>query len=411
MSHDNTRVRQNPDYKFLVAGSSACANEVIQSVTSRVGWGRIQQSFSTTPYLRANCPCATYNGDRPPSYLKTLEMATTLPTLNPRSWTSWVLLIMASLSLPSQAVPQVSQLYQFTYPTAVQNLFTLPNGCLLLSTSVDSDLYYIDPEALFPSAQRVITLPGSTALASFAALGDGFYAVTGGVPPSSGAKGNLQVHVIKVETEGDVNVTLDHTVPVPDTSSMNGMATLPKHPHTILSADAIGGRILRVNTADSSVTVAFEHAALKPGDGRDASARGGVKGLKIRDGHLYFTNAAKATFGRFPIDANGTNTGDVEILASLDHSAADGGISYDDFGFDKGGNAFVAVHPSSIHKITPGGAQSVFAGGVNSTFLEPTSVVVSNNGKSIYVSTAGRDTGYPIDGGQLLKVQVGGHHI
>ncbi|KAI1198461.1 hypothetical protein F5X97DRAFT_299200 [Nemania serpens] len=331
---------------------------------------------------------------------------TTLPTLSPRFWTSWVLLIMASLSLPSQAAPQVSQLYQFTYPTAVQNLFTLPNGCLLLSTSVDSSLYYIDPEALFPSAQKVITLPGSTALAGFVALGDGSYAVAGGVPWSSGVKGSLQVHVIKVETEGDVNVTLGHTVPVPGACSMNGMATLPEYPHTILTADAIGGRILRVNTANSAVSVAFEHAALKHGDGKNASARGGVKGLEIRGGHLYFTNAAKATFGRFPIDANGTNTGDVEILASLGHNAADGGISYDDFSFDKEGNAFVAVHPSSIHKITPGGAQSVFAGGVNSNLLEPTSVVVSNNGKSIYVSTAGMDTGYPISGGQVSKVQV-----
>ncbi|KAI1183097.1 hypothetical protein F5B17DRAFT_417560 [Nemania serpens] len=340
-------------------------------------------------------------------------MATTLPTPNPRFWTSWVLLIMASLSAPSQAAPQVSQLYQFTYPTAVQNLFTLPNGCLLLSTSVDSSLYYIDPEALYPSAQKVLTLPGSTALAGIAALSDGFYAVAGGVPSSSGVKGNSQVHVIKVETEGDVNVTLDHTVPVPDTPILNGITTLLKNPRTILTADPVGGRILRVSTIDSSVSVAFEHAALKPGDGTDASARGGAKGLKIRDGHLYFTNAAKATFGRFPIDVNGTNTGDVEILASLDHNAADGGISYDDFSFDKEGNAFVAVHPSSIHKITPGGAQSVFAGGASSNLLEPTSVVVASDGKSIYVSSAGRDTGYPaIDGGQVLKVQmqqVGGH--
>ncbi|KAI1114215.1 hypothetical protein F5Y14DRAFT_451187 [Nemania sp. NC0429] len=309
---------------------------------------------------------------------------------------------MASLSSPSRAAPQASQLYQFTYPTAVQSLFTLPNGCLLLSTSVDSALYYIDPEALFPSAQNVITLPTSTALGGFAALGDGFYAVAGGAKGDSQA----QVHVVKVETEGDVNVTLYHTVPVPNTASMAGMAALPKHPRTILAADPIGGRVLRVDTADSCVSVAFEHAALKPGDGRDASARGGVRGLEIRDGHLYFTNAAKATFGRVPIDANGTSTGDVEILASLGqgHDAADGGISYGDFGFDKEGNAFVAVRPSSIHKITPRGVQSVFAGGADSNFLEPTSVVVSGSGKSVYVSTAGRDTGYPISGGQVLKV-------
>ncbi|KAI0096420.1 hypothetical protein GGR51DRAFT_553512 [Nemania sp. FL0031] len=311
---------------------------------------------------------------------------------------------MASLSLPSHAAPQVSQLYQFTYPTAVQNLFSLPNGCLLLGTSISADLYYINPEALYPSAQRVITLPGSIALTGFATLGNDFYAVSGGTSPSSSLDGGMQVYVIKVETEGDVNVTLDHIVPVPGASSMDGMAALPKYPGTILSADAIGGRILRVNTSDSSVSVAFEHAALKPGDSQDASARG-IKGLKIRDDYLYFTNSAQRTFGRFPIDANGTNTGDVEILAYLDDKPGDG-VSYDDFSFDSDGNAFIAVHPSSVHKITPEGTQSVFAGGVNSTFLEPTSVAVSNNGASIYVSTAGEDTGFPISGGQVLKVLV-----
>ncbi|KAI8951025.1 hypothetical protein F4801DRAFT_590046 [Xylaria longipes] len=310
---------------------------------------------------------------------------------------------MAIMPVPSQAAPQASQLYQFTYPTEIKNLFALPNGCLLLSTSANADLWYIDPEALYPSAQNVITLPGSIALNGFAALGDGLYAVTGGAPPQPNSESPMQVYVVKVETEGDVNVTVDHTVAVPGALSMDGTTALPKHPRTILTADAIEGRILRVNTSDYSVSVALEHAALKPGDGGNATAQG-VKGLKIRDDYLYFTNSAQKTFGRFPIDENGANTGDVEILACLDDTPD--AVSYGDFSFDSAGNAFVAVHPSSVHRITPEGAQSVFAGGVNSTFLEPTSVVISNDEKSIYVSTAGTDSGFPITGGQVLKVQV-----
>ncbi|KAI0859450.1 hypothetical protein F4860DRAFT_515874 [Xylaria cubensis] len=304
--------------------------------------------------------------------------------------------------MSSQAAPQTSQLFQFTYPTGVENLFALPNGCLLLGTSAGADLWYIDPEALYPSAQNVITLPGSTALNGFAALGDGLYAVIGGgAPPQSSSEGPMQVHVIRVDTEGDVNVTVDHTVAVPGTRSMDGTAALPKHPRTILTADAIGGRILRVNTDDHSVSVAFEHAALEPTDGENAK---GVNGLEIRDDYLYFTNSAQKTFGRFRIDENGTDTGDVEILACLDDMPDS--VSYGDFGFDSAGNAFVAVHPSSVHKITPEGAQSIFAGGVNSTLLEPTSVVVSNDGKSIYISTAGIDSGFPVTGGQVVKVQL-----
>lgn len=314
---------------------------------------------------------------------------------------------MASLSMSSQAAPQVSQLFQFTYPTSVNNLFTLPNGCLLLSTSANTDLWYIDPKALYPSAQRVVTLPGSTGIAlhSFAALGDGLYAVSGGPPPQSNSKAPMQVYVVMVETEGDVNVTVEDTVGVP-ALSMDGTAALPKYPSTILSADGIGGRILRINTSDHTLSVAFEHTAFQPGDGGDMLAPG-VKGLKIRDNYLYFTNLAQRIFGRFPINEVGTNTGDVEILARLNYTSD--GAAYGDFSFDSEGNAYVAAHPSSVYKITPEGAQSVFAGGVNSTFLGPTSVVVSNDGKSIYVSTAGKDSGFPITGGQVLKVQVEGN--
>ncbi|KAI0540073.1 hypothetical protein GGR58DRAFT_511924 [Xylaria digitata] len=312
---------------------------------------------------------------------------------------------MTSLSTPSQAASQVSQLYQFTYPTAVENLFPLPNGCLLLSTSVNADLYYIDPEALYPSAQNVITLPNSIALTGFAALGDRLYAVAGSKSPSSSSEDYMKIYVIRVETEGDVNVTMDHIVTVPDTVSIDGMATLPTHPRTILGADSIGGRILRINTSDNTISVAIDDAALKPPNQSNATARG-IEGLRIRDNYLYFTNSARKTFGRFPIDSNGTNTGVVEILAYLDGTFGDT-ATYDDFSFDKEGNAFIAVHPSSIHKVTPNGVQSVFAGGANSTFLEPTSAVVSNDGKAIYVSTAGKDTGYPISGGQVLKVKVG----
>ncbi|KAI1308833.1 hypothetical protein F5Y03DRAFT_383259 [Xylaria venustula] len=311
---------------------------------------------------------------------------------------------MASLSLASQAAPQVSQLYQFTYPTAVENLFSLPNGCLLLGTSANADLYYIDPEALFPAAQNVITLPGSARLTGFTALGDGRYAVAGSASPPSVSGPYMQVYIVRVETEGLVNITVDHIVELPDTASMDGIAALPTHPCTILGADAVAGRILRIDTSDDVVSVAFAHAALEPSEEKNGTARG-VKGLEIRDGYLYFTNSAQRIFGRFPIDANGTNTGDLEILARLDESYGDD-ASYGDFSFDGDGNAFVAVHPSSLHKITPGGAQLVFAGGVNSTLLDPTSAVVSNTGKAVYVSTAGKDTGFPISGGQVLRVQV-----
>jgi hypothetical protein len=314
-----------------------------------------------------------------------------------------------SSSLPSTAAaPQVNQLYQFQWPIGVENIVRLQNGHLLLTTSYTGNLYYIDPEAIYPSAQDVITLPGVTALTGMAKIGEGLYAINGGVLSPNSWEGYWQVQVVEVKTHGNVTARLVNSTAVttPGTTSLYGIAALPKHQRTVLSADPKNSRILRVNTTDDSVSIAIEHPALGPGENATATALG-VKGIRIRGDYLYFTNSAQRKFGRFRIAANGTNVGDAEILACLDEE----GAAYDDFTFDNEGNVFVAVPPSSINKITPGGAQSTFAGGANSTLLGPTSVVVSKNGSSLYVSTGGREKGseYPaFDGGQLMKVQLGG---
>ncbi|KAI0434612.1 hypothetical protein F5Y09DRAFT_295990 [Xylaria sp. FL1042] len=333
-----------------------------------------------------------------------------IPLLTPNFIKYWVfqaLLFMASLGSSSQAPHEVSQLYQFSYPTAVEDLISLSNGCLLLGTSTSNTLYYIDPEALFPSAQFITSFPGSDELTAFVTLPDGRYAVAGSttIPPTP--RGYTHIYVFTVDTEVTIgNVTMELLLEVPYTGRIDGMTTLPKYPHMILAADTIGGRILRINTAvGNGVSVAFEHATLKPSDQRNSTAKG-IKGLEVKDDHLYFTNEAQGIFGRFPIDENGNSTGDVEILARLDEEVYGYGTSYGGFSFDSEGNAFIAAPPTSLHKITPTGVQGVFAGGVDSMFLEPTSAIVSNNGKAIYVSTAGKNTGYPFTGGQLLRVQV-----
>ncbi|KAI0018560.1 hypothetical protein F4780DRAFT_750792 [Xylariomycetidae sp. FL0641] len=62
--------------------------------------------------------------------------------------------------------------------------------------------------------------------------------------------------------------------------------------------------------------------------------------------------------------------------------------AYDDFAFDGEGNAYVAVHPASVNRITPDGLQTTVVGtDSNVPLREPTSVVVANDGRSIFVST------------------------
>lgn len=195
------------------------------------------------------------------------------------------------------------------------------------------------------------------------------------------------------------------TIPVPDTRMMNGMAALPNKPHVILSADSLGGRILRVNTSTREVSVACTDAAL--GQSEDNLKHPlGINGLRILGSYLYFTNSAQGTFARFPIDDDGNKIGNVEIMARLE---SDGNIShaYDDFAFDNRGNAYVALHHLSVVKITPDGGQTTIARNqTDLTFREPTSVLVAKDSKSIYVSTGSTTIEGKRYGGQVIRVDI-----
>lgn len=101
------------------------------------------------------------------------------------------------------------------------------------------------------------------------------------------------------------------------------------------------------------------------------------------------------------IDKQGNKAGEIEVLA---RSPLPREI-YDDFAFDSAGNAYVAVHSSSVFKITPEGEQTLLAGGIGSSvFQEPTSVALAKDEKSIYVSTGGAFARDPKTGGQVVQV-------
>lgn len=305
----------------------------------------------------------------------------------------------ATTQLPvMRATAATKEIFAFA-STFIENLHVLSNGSILLST-LDSPglLYTIDPNAATPVATQVADLPSfhnTTGLTGIASLGDDLYAITGGLHTSYAfEEGSMHVYIVSLQT----NSVVDH-IPVPNTASLNGLAALPSQPHTLLSADSIGGRIIRIDTRTKDVSVVIEDEALHPGAG--AALAVGINGLKIRSSFIYFTNSALGTFARVLIDEQGNQAGEIEVLVRSPSASE----IYDDFAFDCAGNAYVAVHSTAVFKITPDGEQTLLAGGVNSsTFSEPTSVALANDQKSIYVSTGGAFAGDPITGGQLVQV-------
>lgn len=295
--------------------------------------------------------------------------------------------------------------FQFPNRTFIENLHVLPDGHILFSTLVSGDLYILDPKSPKPSPVIIASLASSTGLTAIVSLGQGRYAISGGIHSSfSFVRGSMQVYVVSMEASNPAGAEVTDVIPVPDTSMMNGMVALPTHPHILLSADSIDGRIFRVNTDTKEVSVAFADPALAPGD--NPGVPFGANGLKLRDKFLYFTNSALGTYSRVSIDDDGNKIGNVEVLATLG-SVANISNAYDDFDFDEQGNVYIAVHSTSVNKVTPSGEQFLFAGGSNSTtFKEPTSVALAKDGKSIYVTTGGTAVGTTTYGGQIINVKL-----
>ncbi|KAK8036951.1 hypothetical protein PG991_001265 [Apiospora marii] len=293
----------------------------------------------------------------------------------------------------------------------VENLQTLSNGSLLLSTmeSPTGFLYTLDPKAAVPQARLVTTFDRSvTALTGLSPLpgrpGEELYAVSGGLHTSFAfEKGSMAVHIVSVN-EGKV---VD-SIPVPDTATMNGMAALPRHPHILLSADSIDGRILSIDTQTRQVRVLLKHDLLGAVPVVNTSFPVppiGINGLRVRGDHLYFTNSNQGTFVRVRIDEWGHCKGDFEVLAR----SPDAAHIYDDFAFDGAGNAYIATHSSSVFKVTPCGVQTALVddGGRYADLLaEPTSVTLAADGKSIFVSNGGDFRSSPRKGGQILQIAI-----
>jgi hypothetical protein len=281
----------------------------------------------------------------------------------------------------------ISYIFEFT-SHFIENIHLRLNGRLSLSSLSSGDLFTIDPTAPPPLVKAVVNCPGSTGLSGIATIGPDLFAVSGGVHRSFRFD-NMQVYVVSVPGDSESGILLD-SISVPGATGLNGMAALPAMPRVVLSADSHGSCIHRINTLTRLVDVAFADPLLSYGP----NFKVGINGLKIFNGYVYFTNSGEGTFAQVKINDDGSNAGDVEIIARLTGEPPGMGHAFDDFTLDSDGNAYVTLHNNEIVKITPDGTQTTFAGGNDSTvFKNPTSAATSQDGKSIYVATAGATAG------------------
>jgi hypothetical protein len=295
-------------------------------------------------------------------------------------------------------LPVVNQIFSFPN-TFIENVQVSSNGHVLLTT-MDSErlLYTLDPTVKNPVAKPIGRFGNSTGLTGMVPLGHNLYAISGGLHTSFAfERDSMHIYIVSLDTE-----TVIDSIRVPGTATLNGLTPLPNKPWTLLSADSIDGRLFRIDLVTREVSIVSENEALAPSKCKGGPPIG-VNGLRTHGEYLYLTNSGRGTFSRVRIDANGQEAGPWEVIARSPSSRE----IYDDFIFDNEGNAYVAVHPSSVVKITPAGQQTTIAGGgLNSTFKEPTSAALAQDGKSIYVSTGGTLSGHLSAGGQVFQIYL-----
>ena len=294
----------------------------------------------------------------------------------------------------------------FNHPHFNENIIVLPNGDLIVTTFKSPGLLYrVDLSASPRSATPIADLAtrGITGVSGLVDLGNGRIAVAGGVHTSFAfEKGSMALFIISLDANAVVA-----TIPVPDTAIMNGMAPWPADANKLVAADS-NGRLILIDVTTRKVSIALEHESMGA-QGVKLPPRVppvGVNGVRARGEYLYFTNSCRGTFGRIRVQGDAVNEEDIEILATF--STGEGQVN-DDFVFDGQGNAYVAVHPGSLRKITPDWKGEIIAGDkeeAKSTLKHPTSAALANDGKSVYVCTGG-SLGVPKEfGGQIVQVPI-----
>ncbi|KAK3380945.1 hypothetical protein B0H63DRAFT_474627 [Podospora didyma] len=300
--------------------------------------------------------------------------------------------------------PAVTQVYQYPDDTWIENLAILSSRHLLLTafnigSGSAAKLLTIDPDSVNPTPHVIAKLGNATALTGISALPGNRYAISGGEYGTFAfVNGTMSLFIVSIKGNPPTGSVID-AIPVPDTLMMNGMVAVPSQPFTVLSADGVGGRILRINTRTRQVDVTWADPSLL-GPGGNTALPVGVNGLRIRHGWLYFTNSGQGLFARVRIDRAGNKVGsEVQIIAKLT-GPVDLTNAFDDFDLSSDGAAYVALEGSSILKFTSRGVQTTLvAGGQGSAVVvkTPTSVAVEDDGRMLYVTTGG---------GQVLRVDL-----
>jgi sugar lactone lactonase YvrE len=232
--------------------------------------------------------------------------------------------------LPSKVI------YQFPFPTWIENIAVRSNGQLLVTLLTTPELYLIDPET--SEARLVSKFDSVLALTGIIEIEEDVFYIAGGNYNSSNLSNEVgSYHIWKVDMTS-FNTTskaaVNKIAQLSEAGLPNGFELLSKADGTILIADSELGAVWKLNTQDGTCEIAIEVDEMKYDP---LNMPMGVNGIKIAKGYLYWSNTSKATICRIKIDKRGVAIGKAEVLEE--------NVLVDDFVFDKKGIAWLTTNP------------------------------------------------------------------
>ncbi|KAL8745812.1 MAG: hypothetical protein Q9190_002092 [Brigantiaea leucoxantha] len=316
-----------------------------------------------------------------------------------------LLLFLFGSSIVGSYPAQTRNIYQFSKPTWVENLAVQRNGKVLVTLLTSPDLYQIDPFTPGKVPSLVHSFPTALGLFGIAEFEpDVFVVVSGNFSIATFVNTPGTYSVWKVDLRKPAAVVKKIT-DVPEGVFLNGATVLNPGKATILLADSGAGVVFRLNANTGRYKVVLDDALLKPLAG--APVEIGVNGLHVGNQMLYFTNTNQNLFAKVQIREDGTAVGPFEVIA---RNAVG---SFDDFGRDRRGNAYVCQGSGNqLAMITPHGLETEVAGNLNSTALAGCTSAkfgrTIRDRKTLYVTTNGGLTGpvngTTVEGGKLVAV-------
>ncbi|CAF9927444.1 MAG: hypothetical protein GOMPHAMPRED_004395 [Gomphillus americanus] len=290
------------------------------------------------------------------------------------------LLLWSVIAYPlacSAAVPKL--VYKFpntTYGGGIENIGVTSSGHLLLNANKAPRTYIIDPHVACPTASLVATFPDASSCLGIAEVASNTFAIVAGNYTSTfeGVAGSFAIWLLDITNSKHPETKL--LTKIPEAQALNGVTKLSGSSDLILVADSGLGAVWSVDIK----TGHYEQAISSQLFTSTAEIPLGINGLHTVNNNLYFTNTAQGFFGKVNITKEGKASGPVSKIA--ENIAGD---DYDDFAFDKYGNAFIANHPNAISGITRSGQQYTVA-----NVTGPTSAVFAKDTRAngvLYVPT------------------------